>query len=427
MSVARRSFAVGGFSLAFTVLIAMLPAFGELPPGHEVNERQSCLGCHDLEDALRARVQHAPVTAGECSACHNPHVARFAKLLQESPGPLCQSCHGDLGLEQSNKTVHSPVARGECFACHEPHGSANAGLLVEPGQALCATCHENIADWRTRPVKHSPFARGQCQSCHEPHASENPGLLKGSGTRICLGCHSADASFRANHNGYPVEQAPCQQCHDPHSSARQGLFRETVHQPFSGGDCSSCHTGPGTEEPFDLAKPENELCGDCHEDQVVASREAAFPHVPAGGGNCTACHNPHAGEGSAMLRQDLQSVCLSCHDPGGSKSDLDGRYRTHAEGMEEGDLGCTSCHEPHGGERPLLFAQESVELCGACHSHEHGIRHPLGEETRDPRTGGAMTCRSCHGIHQASYEMYLHASMERELCTGCHKDIGGGL
>jgi predicted CXXCH cytochrome family protein len=69
---------------------------------------------------------------------------------------------------------------------------------------------------------------------------------------------------------------------------------------------------------------------------------------------------------------------------------------------------------------------DSVELCGECHTHEHGIRHPLGEETRDPRSGAPMTCLSCHGLHDSAYKMYLHASEERDLCIGCHKEIGGG-
>ncbi len=67
---------------------------------------------------------------------------------------------------------------------------------------------------------------------------------------------------------------------------------------------------------------------------------------------------------------------------------------------------------------------DSVELCGSCHDHEHGINHPLGLETRDPRSGDPMSCLSCHSMHDAPEEMYLHASQERELCIGCHKDIG---
>ena len=160
----------------------------------------------------------------------------------------------------------------------------------------------------------------------------------------------------------------------------------------------------------------------CHEDAVAANREAPFPHVAAGGGGCVACHNPHSGAGAALLREEQETLCLSCHDPAGSSSGLEGRHASHGEGALE----CTTCHAPHGGERPVLMASDPIALCGECHSHQHQAAHPLGEEVRDPRNGAPMDCVSCHGIHDAPYEFYLHKSGERDLCLSCHKDIGGG-
>ncbi len=411
-------------SWAAAVFLLAQSGWGELPADRTVNEIEACLNCHELE-GLAARVQHAPVAAGECSACHNPHVARFASLLRDRPAPLCQTCHSGVQRELSKAEVHAPVAAGECSSCHDPHGSDNQGLLIAAGGGLCVSCHSTIEEWQERSVKHVPFAQGKCSVCHAAHASDTPGLLRQPGSRICFGCHSADAAFKSAHKSYPVERAVCHQCHDPHASAQRGLFRETIHPPFEDGDCTTCHAAAGSADPFATITSQDRLCGDCHEEQVAASRDASSPHVSAGGGSCTACHNPHGGDGSSMLLRDEQSVCLSCHDPGGSSSGEEGRYRTHAEGREGGDLACTTCHAPHGGEQGLLLVQESVELCGSCHTHEHGIRHPLGEETKDPRTGSPMTCLSCHGIHHADSEMYLFASAERDLCVGCHKGMGG--
>ena len=410
--------------LAAAVLFPVRPGRAELPADRTVNEIEACLSCHDLE-GLGARVQHAPVEAGECSACHNPHVARFSSLLRDRPGPLCQTCHSELQTELVKPRVHAPVAAGECSGCHDPHGSDLQGLLIAAGGSLCGNCHSNVEQWQGRQVKHAPFSQGRCSTCHEAHASDAPGLLRGSSSQICFGCHSADATFKSSHKSYPVERAACHQCHDPHASAQRGLFRETIHPPFENGDCTACHAAAGSPEPFATVTSQDRLCGKCHADQVVASREASSGHISAGGGNCTACHNPHAGDGPSMLLRDQQSVCLSCHNPGGASSGEAERYRTHAEGKEDGDLPCSTCHAPHGSEQPLLFVSDSVELCGSCHTHEHGIRHPLGEETRDPRTGSPMTCLSCHGIHHADSEMYLFESPERDLCVGCHKEMGG--
>ena len=63
------------------------------PPGHTIDQQQVCLACHDLEGDLGARVPHAPVAAGECTSCHNPHVARYRALLRQRPGLLCARCH----------------------------------------------------------------------------------------------------------------------------------------------------------------------------------------------------------------------------------------------------------------------------------------------------------------------------------------------
>lgn len=387
-------------------------------PGREIDQMEVCLGCHDLGDALEARVQHAPVEAGECSACHNPHVARYKKLLRERPGPLCANCHEDV-QKLDRQSVHQPVAEGRCADCHRPHGSDHAGLLVEASENLCLQCHEEITAWKERKVQHVPFARGRCSTCHDPHSSDSPGLLTRDGAGLCASCHQMNASLRRKHQGYPIERASCHQCHDPHASARAGLFRESVHAPFEAGDCATCHAGPGAANPFATLKPVSQLCAECHEDAVEASREASFPHVSAGGGSCVTCHNPHTGEGSSLLKKPVEALCLQCHDPGGAKSGLEGRHLTHS-GFE-----CTTCHQPHGGERPLLFPEDSIQMCGNCHTHEHGVRHPLGDETRDPRTETPMTCRSCHGLHRADGETYLFEADQRMLCIGCHKDLRG--
>lgn len=407
--------------LPIVAAIALLAGTGVAAAqlSREVDQRAVCLECHDLADALSARVAHPPAAEGDCSACHNPHVARFDVLLRDQPGPLCASCHDGLAEELARPIVHAPVAEGRCADCHQPHGSANQGLLVERGAALCSTCHGEVEEWRGRRVRHAPFAQGRCQDCHEPHAAGADGLLKASGASACATCHSFDGDFRRVHGGYPVERAACSTCHDPHASSRAGLLRETVHPPFADGDCATCHAGPGGAEPFALVAAQPALCGECHADVVEASIDAPFPHVPAGGGRCTDCHNPHAGEGAAMLQRRGNQTCTACHDPGGSGSGEPGRHATHGDGLD-----CTTCHSPHGGDRPLLFARTPIDTCGECHSHQHGVNHPVGEGILDPRSGNPMDCGSCHGIHLAPYPKYLHAAETRDLCLSCHKSIG---
>ena len=148
------------FGALLTVLVLLAaPARAELPPGREVDQQEVCSQCHDLSDALEARVTHPPVEMGECAACHNPHVSRFEALLQERPGPLCAECHPGVTEELERPAVHPPAAGGECAACHEPHGGAHSGLLRADGVELCATCHSTCPLPRaTAPSATSPTA-----------------------------------------------------------------------------------------------------------------------------------------------------------------------------------------------------------------------------------------------------------------------------
>lgn len=407
------------WALATTGLAAILLAGAARaqpqPPGREIDQKRLCLSCHEI---AAKRVTHAPVTAGECSACHNPHVARYQALLRDRPGPLCARCHDGLARELEKKTRHRPVAEGRCAACHAPHGSDHRGLLVSASPELCLGCHPAAAAWKQRRVQHSPFAKGSCETCHDPHSSERPGLLKRGVAELCRSCHPAGAALRRSHGGQPVENAACGQCHEPHASDRKGLFREAVHAPFADGGCAKCHPGPGAANPFATVKPIDELCGSCHAKAVETARGAGFPHVSAGGGRCTSCHNPHTGEKGLLLKAQ-QSLCAGCHDPGGARSGGKGRRLTHQ------DFDCTTCHQAHGGSRPLLFVDDPAQTCGSCHSHQHGVVHPLGEKARDPRNGMPMDCGSCHGIHRSDGEKLLFEADLRMLCVGCHKEMVG--
>ena len=90
----NRTWTTAGLTL---LLLASMPGAAV---SNDVDELETCLQCHDrLAEEIKAAVPHPPAAGGECSSCHNPHVARFEKLLQDRPGPLCIACHGDTGAE----------------------------------------------------------------------------------------------------------------------------------------------------------------------------------------------------------------------------------------------------------------------------------------------------------------------------------------
>lgn len=383
-----------------------------------VNEIEVCLECHDLAAELAAPIAHPPAQEGDCSACHNPHASRFSALLRERPGPLCLSCHEDMVAEIDQASVHLPVTEGRCADCHPPHGAEHKKLLHAEKNEVCLSCHIEVEEWQQMEVLHNPFERGKCSICHDPHAAPFPALAHRDVQRMCVMCHRNEEKMGPAHQGYPVaERGDCLSCHDPHASGRAGLFPPQLHLPFKEGACDDCHAPADAQEPFALVVEVRELCSDCHEGVVAEVQNAPFAHL--GAGDCSECHNSHMGD-EHLLAADIETVCLKCHDPGGASSGEPGRYLSHG-GME-----CTDCHGAHGAGRPSLLVEDPLKSCGDCHSQEHSIAHPMGEDSRDPRNGQPMDCLSCHGIHDAPYEDYMHKAGDRELCLSCHKEMERG-
>jgi predicted CXXCH cytochrome family protein len=61
--------------------------------------KATCFQCHKEADFSKKTV-HRPVAEGQCGLCHNPHVARFEGLLQQSGADLCYKCLGGKGPDE---------------------------------------------------------------------------------------------------------------------------------------------------------------------------------------------------------------------------------------------------------------------------------------------------------------------------------------
>lgn len=160
--------------------------------------KEACYGCHsDFEKAEDGRkvYVHAPVAAGECSACHEVHFGTRPKLQKSEKG--CLECHDAF---PETGAVHYPVKEGECTACHSPHAGPAPKQLVRHGNALCLGCHR------------------------DSHAQHRSGEVKGALTQV-------PTDFPRNGN-----DLACVGCHAPHQSAERRLFRKP-----QGELCQTCH------------------------------------------------------------------------------------------------------------------------------------------------------------------------------------------
>jgi predicted CXXCH cytochrome family protein len=112
------------------------------------------------------------------SACHSD--------LRE--GPACDPFHtprqpGPPVTREQERSAHAPFSAGDCAACHEPRASLageSDGDARRPGPAFspihdhCLSCHD--AQGRGLPGNHPP-EQSFCITCHDPHSSRQRSLL----------------------------------------------------------------------------------------------------------------------------------------------------------------------------------------------------------------------------------------------------------
>jgi predicted CXXCH cytochrome family protein len=359
-----------------------------------------CFKCHQQKDFTDKRI-HAPVARGECTACHNPHVAKHEKLLRSEVVKLCQGCHGDLAAGTNTLMTHKPVREGNCLACHEPHSSSLKGLLKKKNQIeLCFSCHEGLT--RKFEVNHVPFTEGQCNACHFPHNSPRALLLVEEPDTLCRSCHEKISSKA--HKNFPGKAAACLTCHNPHGSTRRALVKDFLHAPYAEG-CDDCHAD---------GKPGTEKCFECH-DEVRNQTMAVRNHLGTGGNNsCTNCHSPHAADNEQLLRSREEYVCRNCHGDTVANY-VDKPYSHPLPGS------CSNCHQVHGSNNLAMLNGDGNQVCSSCHETQGKFTHPVGAGTNDPRTGMTVNCVSCHYPHGTDYPKNLKMDDAKDLCVQCHR------
>ena len=385
-----------------------------------------------------------------CAICHVMHEAQYGTLLTKEvdSNQLCLTCHADKLADEKHENLLFAHARspqlneqqqevvedwetrlgpdGEllCLSCHRVHeADASVALLMFQPQygETCVACHpaqgglvgtvhdlrtnfpdeKNIADMT--PVKHGP-----CSACHLAHRSaRGPVSQPGDPAGRCGTCHQPDRCAQARMvTGQDHPETPCTRCHNPHER-RYGHF---------------------------LAKPEAELCTECHAAQAGlvggphdhSQNSAAWPDGV--GGLCLSCHVPHGGERADLFRMrgtdpvgNHDDVCLVCHaETAWDASTAIAAIHPHEISPEqnkvelalvprdeEGNMrmGCRTCHDPHGGPEPVHLArvgpdQPTESLCFHCHAEKQYIKYTGHSAECLLKMGFDVdSCKPCHAMH----------------------------
>jgi len=253
----------------------------------------------------------------------------------------------------------------------------------------CLDCHDDLI---AKAYPHSAIEDSEsCTICHEladprQHAPHRPGKKV---IELCLNCHDAFVSKGSTHG--PVAAGECTACHDPHSAAQPKLLRQAPPQL-----CFSCH---------------NEALKDDQEKWLPATEplftnEKATLHPPFAGGECDSCHAPHGAAQQRLLvdafpqgfyakySSATYALCLSCHDSAPfteartltATAFRNGNLNLHFRHVnKEKGRSCATCHSAHGtqqkhqiirgfmfGEKPLPLTYTPSEHGGDCLAACHG-------------------------------------------------------
>lgn len=246
--------------------------------------------------------------------------------------------------------------RKECRQCHEaenvPKKFAGKPLPFGMNSVVCYSCHRRI--FEDTAWHHSPAESLLCETCHPQDAKAGRFFVsKGKDASLCYRCH--------------VEKE------------RVWSKMKHVHQPVGFGVCSMCHNPHGDANRYQLwADGKVDLCISCHVDKeqyVTKEVEGMTTHGIINGGGCVACHDPHGTDNPYMLYRPVNELCVGCHNK------LEGVVKGHPVGghpvagpknplQPDKEFNCASCHNPHGSVYQYLLVGDLLggHVCSRCHN-----------------------------------------------------------
>jgi predicted CXXCH cytochrome family protein len=373
-----------------------------------------CYECHvKLKDSLSNSYVHFPFEDGRCISCHNAHASNMKGLTREDTNSLCLSCHDAIGRLLKQDYIHYALKKGVCTDCHYAHSGNNPALLVRTKEEICWNCHESLKGQLNNSFVHGPFAEGKCSSCHDPHASSEEDQIREASNALCQECHAPGCKAGDVSITFVTENMNCTSCHGGHASSKSGLLGPYGHTAFLNKTCEQCHNPILPETAITTTKAGSALCFQCHKKDPKKFRENDV-HGSDEQGGCGMCHSYHASKKKDLTIKE-SGRCYKCHEKVEKSTALMEKALRSIECVPVKDRKCFDCHVP------LYFREGSIQTCARCHTLEHEVAHPMGQDALDPRDGQPMTCITCHSMHASKAEMMLIYDAKRQLCIQCHK------
>lgn len=223
---------------------------------------EACDVCHsNTVTFLGTRYNHGRVVPGQCTTCHNGHIAlgkpaSHTTLMKATNS--CDACHrtfvwlpaswNHIGAPQNCSTQchNGTIATGRTASATYPNGVAHAkdGRLSYE----CSSCHIYFG-WYPASYKHADSNYvGTCSTCHDYTSGKNYTPVKANHANTsgmeCSDCHSktawagASGAAPSNHS-YFVPGATCATCHPTTKTSH--ITGSALHVYLTGNTCRTCH------------------------------------------------------------------------------------------------------------------------------------------------------------------------------------------
>ncbi|BDG07415.1 cytochrome c3 family protein [Anaeromyxobacter paludicola] len=298
-------------------------------------------------------------------------------------------------------TARKPCAAPRRHAARSarPVGPA---LLAAAAATLLAAGLATAQGTPAPPARTSPPAAKPAAAPAPTPLTATPSVRSGVGTRAtagltdnCAACHD----YSARRLPHPATQKrACAGCHVPATGGKKR------------GRCQS-----QSVQAWQLAKPVQELCTECHGEVMKKASSLTVRHDVLNKGRCAQCHDPHGADQPVLLRASGKALCLRCHSnrsPPGTERRIDLSKRVVHRALEKNE--CQDCHDAgHGGKNAFLLKKNQPELCYGCHK-----RMDQGKAVHTAVRQGE--CLVCHDPHSSDHKGLLKKPRD-QVCFACHE------
>ncbi len=419
-----------------------LPGFTDagLKKTGDMKGKVSCASCHDPH-------QWDPEDPDKSSKPGDPGNAnnRFLRMANRGSSALCRACHKDKaevkGTKHDVATMDVPAkskggAPGLCKTCHLVHKGKGPRLWakepvkgVDPISSICLSCHNKKGLGKKKTVgEHSHPVNAPLSNLGI--VSSDKGWVIGTEkkpderykNRELKALPLFDAKGRKTARD---GQVTCASCHDPHRWSAASKPAKGAALTAEGDATTSFLRIPNSQRA--------ELCINCHFDKGAVALSKHNLAITA----------PEEQNSIGQKARDIV-VCFNCHVPhnaGGAK--LWGRG--FGPGGDKAESMCRECHQDDGIAKNKQTGENSHPLQANIKKAGGRTQLPLFNkkgERRDSKSGGRVSCPSCHDPHQwdpadplsqagadAEVEggantsfLRMPAAPDGALCIDCHRD-----